>query len=426
MSGLILPPNPPARPLRAAVLASGRGSNLLALLAESKAGRLPNVEFALVLSNLPGAGALEIAQREGIPGLCVHHRSYGKDREAHEAAIIRELEARRIDFLILAGYMRLLTPVLVGAFAGRMINIHPSLLPAFAGIHAQSQAHAYGVKVAGCTAHFVTLGMDEGPIIAQRAVPAYPTDTEADLSARILAEEHRALPLAVDLFSRDRLRVVGRRVVVLRGPGSYPELEPDLRPVAPLFVATGNAHKLGEISAILGDLPLYIQGTDLFPGAPEPDENGSTYIANAQIKARAWGERTGAWTLADDSGLEVDALDGRPGIHSSRYAPTAAERNARMLAELDGVPDEKRTARFACTVVLRSTDGREFHASGTCEGHIAHGPRGAAGFGYDPIFVPDGFDGAHLAELGDEVKNRISHRARALAGLREALRELTD
>jgi XTP/dITP diphosphohydrolase len=173
-----------------------------------------------------------------------------------------------------------------------------------------------------------------------------------------------------------------------------------------------------EVAAILANAPVVLAPAPRLAGVADPEETAPDYLGNARIKAAFWAERTGRWALADDSGLEVDALDGRPGVHSSRYAPTTPERNARLLAELDGVPAERRRARFVCTVVLRSPDGEEYHATGQCEGAIGTAPRGEGGFGYDPLFIPDGFDGRHLAELPAEVKNRISHRARALQALR--------
>lgn len=420
----LLPPRRPAAPLRIGVLISGRGSNLRALLEEKKAGRLPFAEFAVVVSNRWDAGGLSVAAEHGIPTAVVEHRDFGKDRSAHEAAMIRVLEQHRVEFLVLAGYMRLLTPTLLDAYADRMINIHPSLLPAFPGVDAQTQAFNYGVKVAGCTAHFVIHEMDAGQIILQRTVPVRATDTAESLQQRILVEEHKALPLAVDLASRRRLYIDGRKVFILAGAGSFPDLEKEIESVFPLFAATGNAHKVEEIGAILSDLPLLIQGTNRFEEITEPVEDAADYHGNALIKAQFWQHRTRGWALADDSGLEVDALDGRPGIHSSRYAATNEARIARLLRELDGVPLEKRTARFRCCVVLCGPNGECHHAMGTCEGHIAHEPRGAHGFGYDPVFVPNGFGGRHLAELDSNVKNQISHRANALKGIRPQIERL--
>ncbi len=419
-----LPPREPEAPLRVGVLASGRGSNLRALLEARAAGRLPWAEIVTVVSNNPGALALDAAREQRIDATAIDHRPFGPDRAAHEGALLRHFGLHRVDFLVLAGYMRLLTPRLVGAFAGRMINIHPALLPSFPGVHAQRQAVDYGVRTTGCTVHFVTEEMDAGPIIVQRHMGVAPWESEARVAARLLAEEHRALPHALDLVSRRRTAIVGRRVLQLCGPSSFPELEQPGDSCLPLLMATGNAHKVTEVRAILKDLPVYLQGTQGLEAQGEPVEDAPDYEGNARIKAAFWRERVGGWCLADDSGLEVDALGGRPGIHSSRYAPTADERNRKLLAELDGVPDEKRTARFICLMVLQGPDGQEHVARGTCEGRIAREPRGTHGFGYDPVFLPDEVPGRHLAEVDEETKNRISHRGRALAALRPALEDI--
>ncbi len=406
------------------ILVSGRGSNMKAVLEAKVLGKLPLAEIRAVISNNPDAPALATARAHGVATVAIDHRQFLKDRAAHELAIIAELDRHGVDFVVLAGYMRVLTPTMVEHYAGRMINIHPSLLPAFPGVDAQSQAFDYGVRVSGCTVHFVTSEMDGGPIILQRTVPVLPQDDAHSLAERILVEEHRALPLAIDLYSRGRLRLAGRKVFVLPGRSSFPELDADIHPAHPVLLATGNMHKVGEMKAILNGLPLALLTTGSYPGHAEPEENGASFQANAEIKARYWQGVSGIWTLADDSGLEVDALGGRPGLHSSRYAPTAAERNAKLLGELAGLPPSKRRARFVATVVLRGPDGREFCESGTCEGQIGFDPIGDHGFGYDPIFIPDGFDGKHLAELPDEVKNRISHRSRALDKLRPILQHL--
>ncbi|MCC5876791.1 MAG: phosphoribosylglycinamide formyltransferase [Candidatus Sumerlaeia bacterium] len=414
----------PEIPLKVAVFVSGRGSNLAALLDARDQGKLPYANLCVVVSNQPDAPALEIARRHGIETIAVDHRPFGRDRAAHEAAILDMLAPHGIDLVVLAGYMRILTPTLLRAFAGRMINIHPSLLPAFPGVDAQGQAHRYGVKVSGCTVHFVNEETDGGPVILQRAVPI-PSGANRDLVAgKILAEEHKALPLTVDLFTRGRIRAANRHVAILHGDGSFPELEESLPLHQPVIAATGNEHKVWEMGAILADTPVWLlQGSEVCD-LTEPEENAPDYLGNARIKAHAWYRGTRTWCLADDSGLEVDALDGRPGVHSSRYASTNEKRLERLLTELDGVPMEKRTARFACTVVLAGPDGAEYHSTGTCEGRIATEVRGEGGFGYDPLFIPDGFGGRHLAELSAEEKNAISHRGRALQGLKGVLREL--
>lgn len=196
--------------MRIAVLVSGRGSNFQALIDAIASGSVPAACVRLITDN-PDAYAIERAKRAGIPVRVV---DFGRcpDRESYESQIRAAMHECRADLFVLAGYMRLLDPCTVIAFSGRIINIHPALLPAFPGLHAQRQAIEYGVKVSGCTVHFVDAGMDSGPIILQRAVPVYDNDTEDSLSERILAEEHRCLPEAVRLFCEGRLHVEGRRV----------------------------------------------------------------------------------------------------------------------------------------------------------------------------------------------------------------------
>jgi phosphoribosylglycinamide formyltransferase 1 len=211
------PERPPMTPdssrLRTAVFVSGRGSNLQALLEARAGGRLTRVEFVLVFSDADAPKAFDHARAHGVDVFHLSPRAFDSKGE-YEAAVLEELRRREIDFIVLAGYMRIVGPTLLGAYEHRMINIHPSLLPAFAGLHAQAQALEYGVKVSGCTVHFVDGGMDSGPVILQRAVEVRPDDTEASLSARILAEEHRALPQALEWISEGRVRVEGRRVCV--------------------------------------------------------------------------------------------------------------------------------------------------------------------------------------------------------------------
>ncbi|MFM7133281.1 MAG: RdgB/HAM1 family non-canonical purine NTP pyrophosphatase [Planctomycetota bacterium] len=186
-----------------------------------------------------------------------------------------------------------------------------------------------------------------------------------------------------------------------------------------LIVATTNPHKVEEISAVLG--PLGIECVPLpDAGIPEPVEDGATFEANARIKARAYAKALGAMVLADDSGLEVDALGGAPGVHSAYYAGTGANRaerdaanNARLLRELEGVPDGQRGARFVCVLCIARPDGAiEAEARGHFEGRIGHAPRGTNGFGYDPLLVLD--DGRTSAELSPAEKNARSHRGNAL------------
>ena len=199
--------------LRVGVLASGRGSNFQAMVAAAAEGRIP-AEIVLLLSDRGEAGALEIARAHGIAADVVEPREH-PGREAHDKALIERLESRQVGLVCLAGYMRILGTAFIEHFRGRLLNIHPSLLPAFPGLHAQRQALEHGVTVAGATVHFVDEGTDTGPIVLQAAVPVLPDDTEATLSARILAEEHRIYPDAIRLFAEGRLHIEGRRVRIL-------------------------------------------------------------------------------------------------------------------------------------------------------------------------------------------------------------------
>ena len=185
---------------RTAILISGRGSNMAALIAAARDSTYP-AEIVLVISNRPDAAGLALAQQAGVPALAIDHRPFGADRPGHEAAIDAALREARVEIVCLAGYMRLMTPRLIDPWQGRMLNIHPSLLPAFPGLHTHARALAAGVKLHGCTVHIVTQTMDEGPILAQAAVPVLPDDTEAVLAARVLAQEHLAYPLALRLFA---------------------------------------------------------------------------------------------------------------------------------------------------------------------------------------------------------------------------------
>jgi formyltetrahydrofolate-dependent phosphoribosylglycinamide formyltransferase len=181
------------RTARVAVLISGRGSNMQALIAAARNEDYP-AKIALVIANQRDAGGLEIAAASGIEALALDHRPYGKDREAHERVIDAALRDREIEIVALAGYMRVLTPFLVRSWSGRMINIHPSLLPKYPGLHTHERAIAAGDAEAGCTVHLVTEGVDEGPILGQARVPILPGDTADALAARVLAEEHRLYP----------------------------------------------------------------------------------------------------------------------------------------------------------------------------------------------------------------------------------------
>ncbi len=184
---------------RVGILISGRGSNMTALLDAARAPDFP-AEIVLVLSNRPDAAGLGLAAAAGIATASIDHRPFRGDRASHEAAIDAALLAAGVEIVCLAGYMRLLTPFLVKAWEGRMLNIHPSLLPAFPGVDTHARALAGGVRLHGCTVHLVTEGMDEGPILAQAAVPVLPDDTEATLAARVLRQEHRLYPLALAAF----------------------------------------------------------------------------------------------------------------------------------------------------------------------------------------------------------------------------------
>ncbi len=182
--------------MNVAVMVSGRGSNLRALVSAYDDGRLDPAtsRIALVLSNVADAPALAFAESRGLPTQVIPH---GRDRHAFEAAVDEALRTHAVDLVVLAGFMRLLSPGFVARWSGRIINVHPSLLPSFRGLHAQRQALEAGVTIAGCTVHHVDAGTDTGPILAQAAVPVLPNDTEETLSARILVEEHRLLPLVV-------------------------------------------------------------------------------------------------------------------------------------------------------------------------------------------------------------------------------------
>jgi formyltetrahydrofolate-dependent phosphoribosylglycinamide formyltransferase len=182
--------------LRVAVLISGRGSNMMALLRAAAEPGFP-ADIPLVIADTPEAGGVALARAQGVEALAIDRRGFGRDRAAHEAAIDAALRARGIGLVCLAGYMRLLSPVLVQRWEKRMLNIHPSLLPAFPGLDTHARALKAGVTLHGCTVHWVTEGMDEGPILAQAAVPVLPDDTADSLAARVLIQEHRLYPLAL-------------------------------------------------------------------------------------------------------------------------------------------------------------------------------------------------------------------------------------
>ena len=198
--------------LNVGVLASGRGSNFQALLDGIHSGKVP--AFISVLAvNKKDAGAVEKAEQHGIPWVFVEHR--GRTREDFESELISVLDDLGVELVVLAGFMRILTPLFVNHYKGRLINVHPALLPSFPGTHGQRDALEHGVKVSGCTVHFVDTDVDGGPIIIQRCVPVLDDDTEASLSARILVQEHIALPEAVALYARGLLMIEDRRVRIM-------------------------------------------------------------------------------------------------------------------------------------------------------------------------------------------------------------------
>jgi phosphoribosylglycinamide formyltransferase 1 len=204
------------QPLAVGVLVSGRGSNLQALLDACAAPDFP-ARVAVVISDREHAPALQRARAAGVEAVWINPKDF-VTRESFDLTLVRELEKRQVGLVCHAGFMRILSAAYVQAFAGRALNIHPSLLPAFPGLHAQRQALEHGAKVAGCTVHFVDEAVDAGPIVLQAAVPVEPHDTEETLSVRILKEEHRLYPAAVRLFAEGRLEIVGRRVIVSDAP----------------------------------------------------------------------------------------------------------------------------------------------------------------------------------------------------------------
>lgn len=203
-------------PLRVAVLASGRGSNLQAIIDAIETGQV-QAQIVAVLSNKREAVALERARKHGLTDIFVDPKPFAgrpDSREAYDRALLEILQQHDVELVLLAGYMKIVTAVLVNAYANRMMNIHPSLLPSFPGLDVQKKAIDWGCKLAGCTVHFVTEGVDEGPIIIQAAVPILDADTSETLAARILLQEHKIYPRAVQLFAEGRLHVDSRRVVI--------------------------------------------------------------------------------------------------------------------------------------------------------------------------------------------------------------------
>jgi len=193
------------------ILLSGRGSNFEAIARNVTAGRIPNAQIAVVISNRTDAGGIETARSLGLNTLVIP--SKGKDRSEHDREVVAALQKHQVDLVCLAGYMRLLSPWFVRQFPRRILNIHPSLLPAFPGLKAQEQAFAYGVKISGCTVHFVDEELDHGAIILQKAVPVLDTDDEHTLAARILEQEHIAYSEAISIVLEGRFEVVERRLL---------------------------------------------------------------------------------------------------------------------------------------------------------------------------------------------------------------------
>ncbi len=192
------------------ILLSGRGTNFMAIADSVKQGRIP-AEIAIVISNRPEAPGIEHARQLGLDARVIP--SKGRQREEHDAEVVNALHEKQVDLVCLAGYMRLLSPAFIRAFPNRILNIHPSLLPSFPGLEAQKQAIEYGVKVSGCTVHFVDEHLDHGAIIVQRTVPVLDTDDDHTLAARILEQEHKAYTEAINIVLRGQFDIVGRRVM---------------------------------------------------------------------------------------------------------------------------------------------------------------------------------------------------------------------
>ncbi|MDH5428858.1 MAG: phosphoribosylglycinamide formyltransferase [Nitrospirota bacterium] len=200
------------------ILISGRGSNMVAILDAIQDGKL-DATVKVVMSNKATAGGLELARERGLRTVFLDPKLFAQEanpREAYDVAVVQALQEHGVECVALAGYMRIVTPALIRMFPSMILNIHPSLLPAFPGLHAQRQALEWGAKVSGCSVHFVTEGVDEGPIISQKAVPIHEEDTEETLSARILEQEHQLYPQALQLMAKKRLQVKGRTVRILQ------------------------------------------------------------------------------------------------------------------------------------------------------------------------------------------------------------------
>lgn len=198
--------------LRIGVLVSGSGTNLQTIIDRCQDGSL-TAEIAVVISNNPDAGALLRANKAGIPTLCINHRNFSR-REDFDDAVVNALQKAGVELVVLAGFMRIITKTFIEAFPERVINIHPALLPAFPGLHVQQQALDYGARFSGCTVHLVDGGVDTGPIIIQAVVPILPDDTAETLAARILEQEHKIYPRAIQLIAEGRVHVKGRQVTI--------------------------------------------------------------------------------------------------------------------------------------------------------------------------------------------------------------------
>jgi phosphoribosylglycinamide formyltransferase-1 len=203
-----------AKPVPIGVLISGSGTNLQAII-DAIATKKLDANIAVVLSNKADAYGLARAQNQGIRTEVLDHKAFAS-REAYDQAVVDLLRGRGVELVVLAGFMRLLSPVFIKAYSNRIMNIHPALLPSFPGLHVQKKALDHGVRFAGCTVHFVNEDCDEGPIIIQAVVPVFPDESEEQLAARILKQEHRIYPRAIQLYAEGRLHVVGRRVLVDR------------------------------------------------------------------------------------------------------------------------------------------------------------------------------------------------------------------
>ena len=201
--------------LKLGVLASGSGSNLQSIIDQCQQQQI-DAEIVLVLCNNPEAGALDRAEKAGLQNLCINHRDFS-DRQSFDQAVISALQEAGVELVVLAGFMRIISEVFIAAFPQRIINIHPALLPAFPGLHVQKKALDYGARFAGCTVHFVDGGVDTGPIIIQAVVPILEDDTEETLAARILQQEHKIYPKAIQLIAEGRVTIEGRRVYIEAG-----------------------------------------------------------------------------------------------------------------------------------------------------------------------------------------------------------------